>query len=128
MTSDIEQLSNVVDLLIEKTRANEVNWKEGSPDSLYHAAGPNSGFLLFSELDRAGDRVIILKLLNPRGHPIAEIQSSWGEQGQPKPWNEHLEVLYDLARRRALNIDEVIAATLSDLRSGSFKEDDDIPF
>ncbi|GGK09455.1 hypothetical protein GCM10010123_44180 [Pilimelia anulata] len=113
------RLLDLAKKLRDRTRAGHIDWVTTPHSSEVTASGPNSGFTLRSMIDSDGDEVVTLALLNPRGQRVASLECEWSG-GEEAPQNEVLRELYDLAKRKALKIDELIESTLHDLDQGDF--------
>lgn len=127
---------HLVEKLVERTKAGEVNWKSTVSDNEFMVYFKNFSLSVSTSYDPDEDRVFAyLSLRNDSGK---EIDKFWIDQD-----DEHFQMISDMhagARRKAFRIDEALHTIMSELNSdgavGLKKKpaknvdnfDDDIPF
>ena len=123
-----EEYIGLIEKLLGKTQAGEVNWISTSSNSEFVVYFNDFSLSISGGNDAAGEPYTRVILRNDNG---TEMDSFWAVESEPE-W-ELVNELLSGARRKALNIDKAIHNILSELDSvGTVgKEEnplDDVPF
>jgi hypothetical protein len=119
---DLQQrLHKVAAMLLEKTRAGEVDWSETDDENAFAYAGTSSSALIGRKPDDSYD--VSLQILNSRGTQVAHLDCLFYDDWDPKEgpirvWGDHNRLLIDLyeaALQSALDVDGVLTTLLHDL-------------
>ncbi|MEV0803929.1 hypothetical protein AB0I34_39990 [Kribbella sp. NPDC050281] len=122
-----DRLHELAKKSLERTLAGQISWRTTDDEEAFLFAGAKSSLIVDKWRDSDGDLSYVLRLLNPRGTLVESLQTAYvgeptraddpwaGKTFEPARWNETLELLYDAARRSALDIDAVLDAALNDL-------------
>lgn len=127
---DMMQLANIVREVHDKTHAGLLDWKDGGEDDYFFAT--NSGSIMVGAvLSRKGfimpQEEYILTVRNKSGQSVASIRSDI----DPTPpgflsaqWRGFMGDLYQMARRRALRVEQVLEDVLGDIASIGSEDDE----
>jgi hypothetical protein len=121
---NLEKQRKLMEVLVRRTRAGEIEWQESFPELFQVSFKDNSVQLRMEPDDNRETVVYVVSLLNGEGVVVDRFtdedldNDQYGRTGQS--WFKELEELNNMARRRARGADEVLDAIL--------KEVDDIPF
>jgi hypothetical protein len=121
----LEKPRKLMEVLVRRTRAGEIDWQESIPDLFQVSFKDNSVQLRMETDDRNETVVYVVSLLNSEGEVADRFtdedldNDQYGKTGEL--WFKELGQLHNLARRRARGADEVLDAILKEV-------DDDIPF
>lgn len=91
--------------LHDRTKRGDVNWRESKPN-FYALDFESFTLAVRSYTDRDGDDVVEFTLRNDQGAVIDSFEVGSWEASAYKPAYE----LFQMARRKALNVDEAVAA------------------
>jgi hypothetical protein len=100
-------------ILISRTEAGTLSWATTDIQTSYALVTP-SGSVLMDSIDNDGAAPYAMAITNPDGLVIDRVRSAPDEES----WGELDDLichLYELARRSALNIDDVYRGILGDL-------------
>ena len=123
---------HLVEKLIKRTKAGEVNWKNTVKDGEYMIYFKGFSLSISTSFDDNEDKgYVLISLRNESGN---EIDKFWIGEGDPH--YKMVSELYSGARRKALQIDEALSSIMSELESTETVGlpekhdpfDDDIPF
>jgi hypothetical protein len=121
----LEKPRKLMEVLVRRTRAGEIDWQESFPD-MFQVSFKDNSVQLRMEVDDHNERVTYsVSLLNSEGEVADRFtdedldNDQYGTTGQR--WFKELGQLYGMARRRARGADKVLDAILKEV-------DDDIPF
>ncbi|MER6035474.1 hypothetical protein ABT133_16385 [Streptomyces sp. NPDC001835] len=117
-----QMLRQLVKTLIETTREGRVEWaadESDGPDSDTFMLSLTRGSVFVWSVDNDGAHPFVFQVRGARGQVVERIETTRPfEEGQEwTPLEDDIRKLYDLARRSALNIDEVLTQMINDLRS-----------
>ncbi len=115
----IQRLQALAKRLIVLTEQGKVEWREGAAQDSFQLAVPNASVSI-STRDGDGRAPYVMEVFSGDGAVVDSIETEawWDDETEefyPRPWNELLERLYELARRNVLNIDAVLDTLLSEL-------------
>lgn len=117
--STLMRMVNLADELRERTKSGRIAWKETDDPTVFLYSGSSSSVEVDSWVTSGRPRVA-LRLRNSSGAEVDALNLTY-ENDFATPGNESafelLEELHELARRSALNVDEVIDSLLRDLES-----------
>lgn len=109
-----ESLVQLILRLITKTEKGEVPWEQLNQHAFF--ATLKTGEVQCGST--AGDFPFYLSILNAEGNEIESVHTSnpaYSSSWYAEDWEQALETLYDLARRRALQIDVVVRGLIDEL-------------
>jgi hypothetical protein len=120
-----QRLLDLAKRLIQATEDSKAHWTAQRATSFILALP--SGAVTIRSND--GTAPFWLTVYDDDGNSIESLGTGYVEGTlQPEPWNEPLARLYELARNRALNIDEVLDRLIAEAENPPPSADDDIPF
>lgn len=111
--SDHALLISLCERLSESTLAGGAKWR-GEGEDHYIWERPE-GSVAVEARDRDGQPPYQLIVLNGNQEKVEELSSALVDDDEPAPWNQPLAELYRVARRSALNADEIIDALMAAL-------------
>jgi hypothetical protein len=122
MNEDMERLSRIVEELYLKTVAGLLEWKDGGDDDYF--VSTNTGSVTISAILNKGaffgGEEYVVNVRNKGGASVARIRSDI----QPPPsgypdtqWRGMVGELYQLARRKALRVEDVLDSLLGDIEA-----------
>ncbi|MFF0550256.1 hypothetical protein ACFYUL_14955 [Streptomyces sp. NPDC004311] len=111
-----EKMQALIDTLIIKTKERRIEWEEDESGDAF-ALSLTRGTVTVWSADGDGMHPFILRIRGDRGQIVEQVETA-------RPYEEHtwsrmdlsIQHLHELARRNALNIDEVIDRIIEDLR------------
>jgi hypothetical protein len=116
------QMQALLSSLIEQTVAGNIRWSVTDQENHYLYSGSKSSVTISFHSSNYDDDAFIMALLNSRGTEVERLEQEWVKNDEgtniPRPWNDDLHRLYELARRAAMGIDKLLAATLADIKKG----------
>lgn len=110
--------------LLAGTKGGKVAWTPTDSDYKFLCTGTRSSVMIESLVDRDGDTVSTLSILNAHGSVVDSLKSGFvpneGNAGsyRPESWNGILDELFASARRVAYNVDDAIDSLLADIDKG----------
>lgn len=125
MASDYgaERLTLLLNRLIVSSKAGKIDWTATDRQGSFQYAAENASVIITCR-DNDGQPPIEMTLLDESGNYVEKIETAEGqdENGEwwESDWNKPLTELWDIARRKVLNVDAVLDSLLAEL-------DDDIP-
>ena len=111
--SDHARLISLCERLSDATLAGGAKWR-GEGEDHYIWERPE-GSVAVEARDRDGQPPYQLIVLNGNQEKVEELSSALVDDDEPAPWNQPLAELYRVARRSALNADEIIDALMAAL-------------
>ena len=120
------RMVKIVDRLLEGTRAGRVDWVATDDENAFLYVGSGTSAIIEHVAAPFPGRHS-LRVINPRGTEISRIDTEFYEDinledGSPiwvhRDHNRPIISLYDLARRRALKVDESLDNMLRELEGG----------
>ena len=114
-----EKLARIITSLLRKTKNGEIRWEETSSNSKFMVSFSRGNITIDLRTDEFGDEIVVIEIQNEYGKTAEEITASGVREWMQNSESVFLE-LYQLARRHALRIEEILDQLLLDL--------DDIPF
>jgi hypothetical protein len=114
------RMVSLANSLLERTRAGSIAWTVTDNERRFLFSGTNTSVGITSYVDRDGDTITSLDLLNSRGTVVETLRSEFEPNDDAPPytarnWNKLLDDLYYAARRNALNVDAMLDDLLADL-------------
>ncbi len=111
------ELVGLAEQLIKRTEAGKISWSSTGDDGFAFAGTRASVIIRSRDKDQTHPYVFTIF---EHDIEVDSITSGWEgvgeyESGPPFPWNDALEKLYRLARRNALDIDDLIESLLQDI-------------
>lgn len=136
------RMRQLADGLLQATNEGKISWRTTDSESKFLYSAANASAMISSSVDRDGDMITELSVLNTRGtvvetirNSFASVENPFGASGEyaPEPWNETLDALYHAARRSALKVDSVLDELFADIQSSdgespTDESDDQPPF
>ena len=133
---DEKKYLKMIVTLVEKTKAGKIPWKKtGSSDAF---VTPINKYYSISVTQSEWDdnTSYHIKLQDREGDLIESISSydlNLWNANQPEPLfkesgREIIEKLFNMARRKALGVDQAVESILEQLESGEIADPDEIPF
>jgi hypothetical protein len=118
-----EKMIRLAESLLSGTKNGKVAWVPTDSDYKYLCTGTRSSATVESFMDRDGDAVSTLEILNAHGTVVDSLRSEFipnvsGDGYRPQSWNDVLEELFYSARRVAYNVDDAIDGMLADIEKG----------
>jgi hypothetical protein len=116
-----DKMVKLAENLLAGTRSGNVAWTPTDSDDKYLCTGTRSSVTIESFIDRDGDRISVLSLLNSHGSVVESLQSryvSTESNYTAESWNESLDDLFYSARRVAYSVDDAIDSLLADIEKG----------
>ncbi len=128
-----EKTKSLIEKLLEKTKANEVNWTQGSGNYSFQLILNSGSMSLDSFYDSDSDQQIIsMGLYNDNGESI---ESIWFREKEDKDNFRFLESFYHEVKRKYLKVDETIDSFFEEInKEGKIgkkvkrNDIDDLPF
>jgi hypothetical protein len=116
MTTDDDAVQRMVDIateLISQTSQGRVRWSTTDRDDVFQFSTTRASMTI-----EPGSRqqTFVLRVLNERGVQVEALAAS-GEPFTRDPGGRELSELYELARRQALEVDDVLDTVLDELRN-----------
>jgi hypothetical protein len=110
---DHARLIALCERLSEATLAGDAKWRgEGEDHYIWER---KEGAVAVEARDRDGQPPYQLIVFNGKREKVEELASALVDDDQPAAWNQPLAELYRVARRSALNADEIIDALMAAL-------------
>lgn len=116
-----KKILELVRRLTTATEAGQAKWQRTDTATAFTYTGATSSVVVASK-DTDGWAPFVLTLLDSAGAEVEKVESDtrWDSEYETSfvtstPWNDKLEHLYTVARRSALNIDDVVDSLLADL-------------
>jgi hypothetical protein len=116
-----EKMVKLAESLLAGTRSRKVAWTPTDNDDKFLCTGTRSSVTIESFVDRDGDRISVLSLLNSHGSVVDSLQSEFVSSGSSytaESWNKPLDDLFYSARRVAYSVDDAIDGLLDDIEKG----------
>lgn len=123
MTADAapanERLLVLAERLLQRTEAGKISWSRTAEENTFLFNGTSSSVAVEGHVDRDGDFVGSLRVLNERGSEVDTLRTDFGDgaggRWTPARHNELLRKLHSSARGSALRINEVLDVLLNEL-------------
>ena len=112
-----EKQKRLVERLLDKTRGSELSWQESVRSDEFQVAFPNSGVQIRS-IKNGNFTDFYISLIDSSGRIVDGFSQDQLDQDGPHksgPWSHVLGELHALARRSALNSDQVIENILAEI-------------
>jgi hypothetical protein len=116
-----EKLDQILALTVERSKNHELDWKVFDDEGLTFATELATATIVVDSLDQDGAPPYRLIVLRPgeRGEWLASLeQGAHRDPGGPAYDRPELELLYALARSKALKVEPVLDSLLEELRTG----------
>lgn len=104
------KMDAILEKLLERSRKGEVAWEETARENQYQVSSADTSFRIAHDDRYSSDRGYSLSVTDERGL-VLESLNSFGQA------NEKLVELYNMARRRALGVEERLERALKGLES-----------
>jgi len=119
-----EKHGKLVDLLLKKTRAGELDWRVSVLEDRYQVSFKDNTVRLYrTEEGEYGNPFVYVELINDEGIVAETINDEELDRDVPKGehhWFQKLATLFEMARRAALGSDKILDEILSDLDDDPF--------
>ena len=121
-------LKTIVESLIEKTRAEEANWRTSSAEGEY-SLYLNNSTITIGTIHTFSDTTYVLRVYNDDGDVVTVLDSATDMDSELK---SQIEELYSLAQETFLHVKKTFASTIEELRQpgvvGSDTDPKELPF
>ena|SRR2546426_1983194 len=106
--NEVTEYSQVIEKLLERSREGKVPWDQGTVG--FHANVKSYEFRIFESEDQE-DVTVTLEMLDDRGAEIFKVRltDDPATLGRHRQSVSALKEIYELARRKALNVEEKVS-------------------
>jgi hypothetical protein len=115
----VNRLVPLAEELIRRTEAGRIRWNDFGGGIAFEVKTPSASVLV-DTVDGDGEQPYRLTVRNREGLPIDELAQEWtttSEGRRPSPWNDIMRDLYEIARRSAFDVDQLLDHFLEELDS-----------
>jgi hypothetical protein len=108
----LEKMVKIATTLLERTRAGEIVWEETADKDTFLCSFPDYSARIARSRDDGWDESFELVIVDSKGRRLDSLSSGQGGA-------DILPEMFELARRRALNVDEALGNFLETLTASS---------
>jgi hypothetical protein len=117
----LDKQKKLVDLLLKKTSAGELDWRE-TPDDQKFQVSLKSGSVRIEELEKPSTIDFEIQVLNEDGVVVESFLDTDLDGGSQEPkWFKKMKDLHELARRTVTGSEKILNSLLDEL-------EDEMPF